>query len=87
MPDHITANVICPGVFPSRMTAFGMKEAMDTLVSGQPSGRVGKPEDLAGVVLFISSLGAAHVTGNVFELDGGSTQSGFRSRRKEQAKI
>lgn len=87
MPDHVTVNVICPGVFPSRMTQFGFQEAGDVLVSGQPSGRVGKPEDLAGLVLFISSLGAAHMTGNVFELDGGSTQSGFRSSKKGKAKI
>lgn len=87
MVDHVTVNVICPGVFPSRMTQYGFREAMETLVSGQPSGRVGKPEDFAGLVLFISSLGAAHMTGNVFELDGGSTQSGFRSKRKEKARI
>ena len=87
MPDHVTANVICPGAFPSRMTAFGFKEAMNTLLAGQPSGRVGKPEDFAGLVLFISSLGAAHITGNVFEVDGGSTQSGFRSKRKERANM
>ncbi|KAK3722467.1 hypothetical protein LTR37_002459 [Vermiconidia calcicola] len=85
MPDHVTVNCICPGAFPSRMTAFGFKEAMDTLLAGQPSGRVGKPEDFAGVVLFLSSLGSAHMTGNIIELDGGSTQSGFRSQRKERA--
>ena len=89
MPDHVTCNVICPGAFPSRMTAYGFREAMDTLVSGHPSGRVGKPEDFAGLVLFISSLGASHMTGNVFEIDGGSTQSGFRSKKKneERAKM
>jgi NAD(P)-dependent dehydrogenase (short-subunit alcohol dehydrogenase family) len=65
------------------MTAYGFREAMDTLNAGQPSGRVGKPEDFAGLVLFLSSLGAAHMTGNVLELDGGSTQSGFRSKKKK----
>ena len=60
---------------------------MDTLVSGQPSGRVGKPEDFAGLVLFISSMGAAHMTGNVFEIDGGSTQSGFRSKKKNESRL
>ena len=69
------------------MTAFGMRDAMDTLVSGQPSGRVGKPEDFAGLVLFISSMGAAHMTGNVFEIDGGSTQSGFRSKKKNESRM
>ena len=84
MPDHVTVNCICPGVFPSRMTAYGFQEAIDTLLSGQPSGRVGKPEDFAGLVLFLSSLAAAHMTGNVLEIDGGSVLSGFRSHKKSQ---
>ena len=87
MPDHVTVNVICPGAFPSRMTQYGFESAMNTLLAGQPSGRVGKPEDFAATVLFLSSRGAAHMTGNVIELDGGSTQSGFRSSRKERANM
>lgn len=87
MPDHVTANVICPGAFPSRMTQYGFETAGDVLAGGQPSGRVGKPEDFAGLVLFISSLGGAHLTGNAFELDGGSTQSGFRSKKKGESKM
>lgn len=84
MPHHVTVNCICPGVFPSRMTAFGMQSAMDTLVSGQPSGRVGKPEDFGGLVLFLSSQAGGHMTGNVLELDGGSTRSGYRSKAKNR---
>jgi len=87
MPEHVTANVICPGVFPSRMTQYGFDSAMDTLTSGQPSGRVGKPEDFAGLVLFLSSMGAAHMTGNVLELDGGSVLSGFKSKKKNDARL
>jgi len=69
------------------MTAFGMTEALDTLVSGQPSGRVGKPEDFAGLVLFLSSSGAAHITGNAIEIDGGSVLSGFKSKKKNESRL
>ncbi|KAF2203493.1 3-oxoacyl-reductase [Delitschia confertaspora ATCC 74209] len=79
---NIMVNVICPGVFPSRMTSFGMDKYIDTLVASQPTGRIGKPSDFGGVVLFLSSLASAHMTGNVIELDGGSTVSGWRRKDK-----
>jgi len=82
-PKNIMVNVICPGVFPSRMTNFGLDKYMDTLVAAQPTGRIGRPSDFGGLVLFLSSKGSAHMTGNVLEIDGGSTLSGFRGRRAE----
>ena len=69
------------------MTAFGMRDYLDTLTAGQPSGRVGQPSDFGGVVLFLSSMGSAHMTGNVIELDGGSTLSGFRSKKKNESRL
>jgi len=82
-PKNIMVNCICPGVFPSRMTGFGMSKYMDVLVSGQPTGRVGKPSDFAGTILFLSSVAGAHLTGNVIELDGGATRSGWRAKARE----
>jgi len=87
MPLHVTVNVVCPGVFPSRMTAYGLEAALPTLLERQPGGRIGKAEDFAGLILFLSSAGAAHMTGNVLELDGGSTQSGYRSKGKSANKL
>lgn len=63
------------------MTAYGVREFMDTLTERQPTGRIGKPSDFAGLVLFLSGYGGAHMVGGVFEIDGGSTRSGFRSRK------
>ena len=57
---------------------------MDTLTERQPTGRVGKPSDLAGLILFLSSYAGAHLTGNVIEIDGGSTRSGWKSNKKSE---
>jgi NAD(P)-dependent dehydrogenase (short-subunit alcohol dehydrogenase family) len=69
------------------MTSFGVDKYMDTLLIGQPSGRIGQPSDFAGLILFLSSKASAHITGNVISIDGGSLVSGWRRRGKSQAKI
>lgn len=79
-PKHIMVNVICPGVFPSRMTNFGLEKYADILTAGQPTGRIGKPSDFGGLVLFLSSSGSAHMTGNAIEVDGGATLTGWRGK-------
>lgn len=73
-------NVICPGVFPSKMTKYGLEKFGGELVRGQPTGRVGVPGDFAATVLFLGSKGGAHLAGNVVELDGGQTVAGGRGR-------
>ncbi|KAF8485633.1 putative NADPH-dependent beta-ketoacyl reductase [Gautieria morchelliformis] len=69
---YITVNAICPGVFPSKMTAHGYKTAKGEMVAAQPTGRLGEPSDIAGVALFLASPGSAHVTGAHIVVDGGS---------------
>ncbi|KAI0059977.1 rhamnolipids biosynthesis 3-oxoacyl-reductase [Artomyces pyxidatus] len=70
----ITVNAICPGIFPSKMTAFGIKQAggADKLAVGHPWGRVGEPTDMAGVALFLASPAGSYVTAAHIVLDGGS---------------
>ncbi|KAI9325909.1 hypothetical protein DFJ73DRAFT_867775 [Zopfochytrium polystomum] len=73
--DYITVNAIAPGVFPSRMTTFGLENAKDVLQAQQPMGRIGTTEDMAGLALFLCSRASAHITGNVIFMDGGATMT------------
>jgi len=82
-PQFITVNAICPGVFPSKMTAYGFKHGGGAagMAEGHPWGRVGEPADIAGVALFLASPAAAYVTGAHIILDGGGLISGAASAR------
>lgn len=69
----IMVNAICPGVFPSRMTAYGLEENRDLLEGVQPTGRIGTPEDIGGVAMFFASRAGAHCTGTGIVVDGGQS--------------
>ncbi|TFL00947.1 hypothetical protein BDV98DRAFT_549078 [Pterulicium gracile] len=73
---NITVNAILPGVFPSKMTAYGFSSGQELLVAHQPTGRVGAPQDIAGVALFLSSPASAHVTSTFIPVDGGAMLAG-----------
>ncbi|KAG7097598.1 hypothetical protein E1B28_004934 [Marasmius oreades] len=79
-PSQITVNAILPGVFPSKMTAFGLKTyGEETFIHSQPSGRIGMPQDAAGLALFLASPASAHVTGTHIVLDGGARFKAHRA--------
>jgi NAD(P)-dependent dehydrogenase (short-subunit alcohol dehydrogenase family) len=55
------------------MTAFGIKTAgEEAFNAGQPTGRFGNAQDIAGLALFLSSPSSAHITGTHTLLDGGA---------------
>jgi 3-oxoacyl-[acyl-carrier protein] reductase len=68
---NILANVVAPGFIDTDMTAAMTPEARETLSKQIPLERLGKPEDLAGIVAFLASEHAAYITGQVFVVDGG----------------
>ena len=70
---HITVNEIAPGLFPSHMTAHVMDTMGDKIVQGTPLKRHGRPEDMAGVAIYLASKAASFVTGTVIPIDGGLT--------------
>ncbi|KAK5631166.1 hypothetical protein RRF57_006881 [Xylaria bambusicola] len=76
-PRHILVNSICPGFFPTKM-ANGLLEMTGGLkkhAKSNPSRRLGRPEDIAGVVVYLSSRAGAHVNGATIQIDGGSLWS------------
>jgi NAD(P)-dependent dehydrogenase (short-subunit alcohol dehydrogenase family) len=72
-PKHITVNAIAPGPFPSGMTAFFAEDEKLTsqVTRGVPLGRMGKPEDFAGLILCLCGISGAYMTGAIIPLDGG----------------
>lgn len=72
-PYGITVNAIAPGFFPTRMSEKLLERVGDRVVGQVPLGRLGKPGDLKGVVLFLASEAARYVTGQVLAVDGGFT--------------
>ncbi|MBA3496201.1 MAG: 3-oxoacyl-[acyl-carrier-protein] reductase [Gemmatimonadales bacterium] len=67
----VLANCVAPGFIETDMTAALPAEARATLLQGIALGRLGRPEDVAGAVLFLASDLAGYVTGQVLVVDGG----------------
>jgi 3-oxoacyl-[acyl-carrier protein] reductase len=68
---NILVNCIAPGFIDTEMTASLPDEARATLLEQIALGRLGRPEDVAGTVLFLASDLAAYITGQVLVVDGG----------------
>ncbi len=73
--EHITVNAIAPGPFESKMMAFALEDpdSRQAIEQAVPLGRIGRPDDVAGLALFLASRAGAYVTGTVIPLDGGIT--------------
>ncbi|NNE50397.1 MAG: glucose 1-dehydrogenase [Altererythrobacter sp.] len=71
--QNINVNAIAPGLFPSNMTKQIVEnDGMTTAAIARiPRGRMGKPEDIAGTAIFLSSAASAWLTGQAIVLDGG----------------
>lgn len=70
-PRGITVNAVAPGMIDTPMAAAIPAEVVQRAVDESALGRLGRPADVAGAVLFLLSDEAAHVTGVVLRVDGG----------------
>jgi NAD(P)-dependent dehydrogenase (short-subunit alcohol dehydrogenase family) len=70
-PRNITVNAVAPGPFESKMMAETLRNFGDSIARSSPLGRIGRPDDMAGVAIFLASRAGAYVTGAVIPVDGG----------------
>jgi NAD(P)-dependent dehydrogenase (short-subunit alcohol dehydrogenase family) len=70
-PRGITVNAVAPGPFESKMMAATLRAYGDAIADAAPLRRIGRPDDMAGVAVYLSSRAGAYVTGAVIPVDGG----------------
>jgi 3-oxoacyl-[acyl-carrier protein] reductase len=72
LAPHVTVNAICPGLIATDLTA-GMiaREGTEALTRSIPLARLGAPEDIAQVVVFLATVTPCFMTGEVIDVDGG----------------
>ena len=66
--ENILVNTIAPGFFESKMTKSIDHEAYGKTL---PVGRVGRPTDIAGLVIYLCSKAGGYMVGNYIPIDGG----------------
>ncbi|KAH8791717.1 hypothetical protein BGZ57DRAFT_749092 [Hyaloscypha finlandica] len=91
-PRHILVNAIAPGIFPSKMATglISLTGGEEQVAASNPSRRLGKPEDIAGLVVFLSSRASSHINGATITVDGGEVWargSMVNAMKEDQAKL
>lgn len=80
----ITFNCVAPGLTDTPLMDAALagddsaesRKLLDRIVRAIPLGRVGEPEDIAGIVTFLASAEAAYITGQVISVSGGASMVG-----------
>ena len=69
--NNITVNAIAPGPFQTKMMSAILSEKGDEFRANCPMGRLGEPDDMAGIAIYLASRASSYVTGQIIAVDGG----------------
>jgi NAD(P)-dependent dehydrogenase (short-subunit alcohol dehydrogenase family) len=72
VPD-VLVNAIAPGLFESKMTKVLLTDGAEAVGAQLPLGRIGRPDDIAGISVFLASRASGYITGAVIPVDGGAS--------------
>ncbi|MEL0207174.1 MAG: SDR family oxidoreductase, partial [Alphaproteobacteria bacterium] len=70
-PSGITANIISPGTFPPDGTDIDQDAKFQTLLNNTPVGRLGRPSDIGGMIVYLCSENGGFVNGQMLQINGG----------------
>jgi NAD(P)-dependent dehydrogenase (short-subunit alcohol dehydrogenase family) len=73
--QHITANAIAPGFFESKMTDHVFEHYLSDIEDDCPLHRVGRPEEIVGILVYLASRAGSYTNGTVIPVDGGTSIS------------
>ena len=71
LAPRITVNAVAPGPFESKMMAATLDAFGEQIVASAPLKRIGRPDDMAGVAIFLASRAGSFLTGAIIPVDGG----------------
>jgi acetoacetyl-CoA reductase len=67
----VTVNVVAPGYTGTKMVMAVPEKVMESIKAGIPMGRLAQPEEIAAAVMYLVSDGAAYITGETINVNGG----------------
>jgi NAD(P)-dependent dehydrogenase (short-subunit alcohol dehydrogenase family) len=73
--DNIQVNAIAPGLVKTKFARaiWENEDLLNEMLRRTPVGRIGEPDDIAGIALYLASPASNFATGQVFVVDGGVT--------------
>lgn len=70
-PDNVRVNCVAPGLIETEMAHVLSDEAMKRIVGDTPMGRIGQPEEIASIIVFLLGDDSSFMTGETLSASGG----------------